>query len=94
MASRSPLQLWTIGMLQLPQRQRPLNRVSVQPPFAHQWNVELRPINPFTDDGNHGIELFVKACELLERQSASLDNSVVTLWRCHTLSHIDTYSHK
>ncbi|XP_073340391.1 uncharacterized protein [Pagrus major] len=67
MESRSPLQLWTIGMLQLPQHQRPLNRVPVQPPYAHQWNVELRPINPFTDDGNHGIELFVRACELLER---------------------------
>ncbi|XP_060786524.1 uncharacterized protein LOC132892147 [Neoarius graeffei] len=67
MESRSPLQLWTIGMLQLPQHQRPLNRVPVQPPYDHQWNVELRPINPFTDDGNHGIELFVRACDLLER---------------------------
>ena len=67
MESRSPLQLWTIGMLQLPQHQRPLNRVPVQPPYDHQWNVELRPINPLTDDGNHGIELFVRACDLLER---------------------------
>lgn len=65
MESRSPLQLWTIGMLQLPQDQRPLNHVPVQPPYDHQWNVELRPIDPFTDDGNHGIELFVRACDLL-----------------------------
>ena len=77
-------------MLQLPQHQRPLNHVSVQPPFAHQWNVDLRPINPFTDDGNHGIELFVKACELLERKSASLGNSVVTLLQGYALSRIDS----
>lgn len=67
MGSRSPLQLWTIGMLQLPQHQRPPNYVPVQPPYDHQWNVELRPINPFTDEGNLGIELFVRACDLLER---------------------------
>lgn len=70
MASRSPLQLWTMGMLQLPQDQTALNRVPVQPPYDHQWNVELRTINPFTDDGNHGIELFARACDLLERQSS------------------------
>lgn len=70
MASRSPLQLWTMGMLQLPQDQTALNRVPVQPPYDHQWNVELRTINLFTDDGNHGIELFARACDLLERQSS------------------------
>lgn len=43
MESRSPLQLWTIGILQLPQHQRPLNRVPVQPPYDPQWNVESTP---------------------------------------------------
>ena len=69
MESRSPLQLWTVGMLQLPQHERPVNLAHVQqgPYDHHHWDVDLRTINPFTDDGNHGIELFLAACNMLER---------------------------
>lgn len=70
MDSRSPLQLWTVGMLQLPQQQRPVTHMHVQRPYAYQqWDIDLRPINPFTDDGNHGIELFFAAFNLLQRNS-------------------------
>lgn len=59
MESYSPLQLWTAGMLQLPEHQRPINPVHVQRPLEYQQcNIELRPVNPLIDDGNHGIELF------------------------------------
>ena len=66
MESRSPLQLWTVGMLQLPQDVR-LNQVHVQPPYYHHWDVDLMQINPMIDDGNHGIEHFLTACDLLQR---------------------------
>uniref|UniRef100_A0A3B3SN53 Integrase core domain-containing protein n=1 Tax=Paramormyrops kingsleyae TaxID=1676925 RepID=A0A3B3SN53_9TELE len=70
MESSSPLQLWTVGMIQRPRHQRLLNRMHVQYPYFHyQWNTELRLINPFTDDGNHGIELFLRACNLLQINS-------------------------
>ncbi|KAA8577364.1 hypothetical protein FQN60_004275 [Etheostoma spectabile] len=43
MESRSPMQLWTVGMLQLPHHQR-LNHVHVhvQRPYHDQWDIELR----------------------------------------------------
>uniref|UniRef100_A0A3Q3GLT7 Integrase catalytic domain-containing protein n=1 Tax=Labrus bergylta TaxID=56723 RepID=A0A3Q3GLT7_9LABR len=69
MESHSPLQLWTVGMLLLPEDQRLLNDVHAQQqqPYDHnQWNAELLPINPLIDDGNHGIELFFTACHLLQ----------------------------
>lgn len=66
MESRSPMQLWTVGMLQLPQHQR-LHHVHLQRPYHDQWDIELRIINPLIDDGNHGIELFITACNLLQR---------------------------
>lgn len=67
MESNSPLQLWTAGMLQLPENQGPLNLAHVQRPYDHrQCHPELIPVNPLTDDGNHGIELFFAACNLLE----------------------------
>lgn len=65
--SNSPLQLWTVGMLQLPEHQRALNHVHVQRPHDHhECPPELRAVNPLTDDGNHGIELFFTACNLLQ----------------------------
>lgn len=39
MESNSPLQLWTVGMLQLPEHQRPLNQVHVQRPHDHHHFV-------------------------------------------------------
>ncbi|XP_026113394.1 uncharacterized protein LOC113091927 [Carassius auratus] len=67
MESHSPLQLWTAGMLQLPENQGPLNIAHVQRPYDHRrCHPELITVNPLTDDGNHGIELFVAACNLLE----------------------------
>ncbi|KAM9466269.1 uncharacterized protein Hap1MRO34_015383 [Clarias gariepinus] len=64
MENRSPLQLWTTGMLNIPQSQHLVQMQHHQD--QHQQDVELRPINPLTDDGNHGIELFVAACNLLQ----------------------------
>lgn len=56
MESNSPLQLWTVGMLQLPEHQGPLNHVHVQRPYNHhQCHPELIPVDPLTDDGSHGI---------------------------------------
>ncbi|XP_060746019.1 uncharacterized protein LOC132859318 [Tachysurus vachellii] len=67
MENRSPLQLWTIGMLNLPQNQRQLHLVQMpHSQVQHQQDMELRPINPLTDDGNHGIELFVTVCNVLQ----------------------------
>nr|XP_020470597.1 uncharacterized protein LOC109968583 [Monopterus albus] len=67
MENRSPLQLWTVGMLQLPQHQRQPHVVQMQHPHAlqHQDTV-LRRINPLIDDRNHGIEPFIAACHLLQ----------------------------
>lgn len=67
MESNSPLQLWTAGMLQLPENRRALIHVQMQRPNdQHQAYTELRPSNPPIDDGNHGIELFITECNLLQ----------------------------
>uniref|UniRef100_A0A3B3QRV3 Integrase catalytic domain-containing protein n=1 Tax=Paramormyrops kingsleyae TaxID=1676925 RepID=A0A3B3QRV3_9TELE len=49
---RSPLQLWTTSMAQIP---RP------PPPRVAQSNSDIH-LNPLTDDGNHGIQIFLAAC--------------------------------
>ncbi|XP_051814938.1 uncharacterized protein LOC127537125 [Acanthochromis polyacanthus] len=72
MEGNSPLQLWTTGMLWLHEDQT-LNHVHVQQQqqwhHQHQWNAELGHTNPLNDDGNHGIELFLTACHLLQMNS-------------------------
>ncbi|XP_054593353.2 uncharacterized protein [Nothobranchius furzeri] len=70
MANMSPLQLWTTGILQLPEFLRPITNIHVHHGYnTHQWDAELGQINPLHDDGNHGIELFLSACNLLERNT-------------------------
>lgn len=67
MDNRSPLQLWTIGMLQLPDHERPSTIAHVQHGYSfHQWDEELGQINPLNEDGNHGIELYLSACTILQ----------------------------
>ncbi|XP_013888677.1 uncharacterized protein LOC106536054 [Austrofundulus limnaeus] len=67
MENRSPLQLWTFGMLQLPDHERPPTIAHVQHGYnAHQRDEELGQINPLNEDGNHGIELYLYACNLLQ----------------------------
>jgi len=62
--SLSPIQLWTIGRIQsegqnvLAGRRECTLQDTVDP--------DLHQINPLTNDGNHGIEHFISACNILE----------------------------
>ncbi|XP_019206542.2 uncharacterized protein LOC109196654 isoform X1 [Oreochromis niloticus] len=68
MENNSLLQLWTVGMLQLPQHHRPLSQVHFRHRSYHhqQLTADLRQIDPLSDDGNHGIEVFLTACRMLQ----------------------------
>ncbi|KAK2810518.1 hypothetical protein Q5P01_000398 [Channa striata] len=58
MEHRSPLQLWTVGMVRFPQNQR----VQVEHHHDyHRQDIDLG-LSPLNDDGNHGIEFFLTAC--------------------------------
>lgn len=62
MESNSPLQLWTAGMMLLTEDQRLLDHVHVQQQQPHDhyyYDADFRQLDPLTDDGNHGIELFL-----------------------------------
>lgn len=59
----SPLQLWATGMQQDLLNVNAVQRAGLD---ANTVSDSDLPINPFVDDGNHGIELFLNTCNILE----------------------------
>lgn len=62
--SFSPIQLWTVGRIQSEEQNVLAGRRECT--WQDTVDPDLHQIKPLTNDGNHGIEHFISACNILD----------------------------